>query len=186
MLVSKDGNVKCTDFGISRPFGKPTEMMTKAVCTRYEIPWWRYRWYKAPEIIYGDPHYGPEIDMWSVGCIFAEMLMRKPLFPGESDIDQLSKITSILGCPNVIQSTHILQLGKELARSYKLAKLYNVRRGEIGSIEKINNVTWNCWWESIWFTKYDATTGSEEEMYGETSVESRVLLDNDEKLLKMQ
>jgi len=47
------------------------------------------------------PQYGPAIDIWSVGCIFAEMILRKPLFPGASDIDQLSKIVSIMGCPTV-------------------------------------------------------------------------------------
>ncbi|EPS60458.1 hypothetical protein M569_14345, partial [Genlisea aurea] len=55
------------------------------------------RWYKAPELLYGSTDYGLEIDLWSVGCIFAELLSLKPLFPGVSDIDQLSKIFSILG-----------------------------------------------------------------------------------------
>ncbi|XP_009803573.1 cyclin-dependent kinase F-1 [Nicotiana sylvestris] len=55
------------------------------------------RWYKAPELLYGSTNYGPEIDLWSLGCIFAEVLRLEPLFPGNSDIDQLGRIFSVLG-----------------------------------------------------------------------------------------
>ncbi|KAK4396998.1 Cyclin-dependent kinase F-1 [Sesamum angolense] len=55
------------------------------------------RWFRAPELLYGSTNYGLEIDLWSVGCIFAELLSLEPLFPGNSDIDQLGKIFSILG-----------------------------------------------------------------------------------------
>ena len=57
-------------------------------------------WYRAPEILLGSPHYSTPVDMWSIGCIFAEMVRQKPLFPGESEIDQLIKIFSVLGTPN--------------------------------------------------------------------------------------
>ncbi|XP_059276814.1 cyclin-dependent kinase F-1-like [Lycium ferocissimum] len=55
------------------------------------------RWYRAPELLYGSTNYGPEIDLWSLGCIFAEVLRLEPLFPGNSDIDQLGRIFSVLG-----------------------------------------------------------------------------------------
>ncbi|CBI28045.3 unnamed protein product, partial [Vitis vinifera] len=55
------------------------------------------RWFKAPELLYGSTNYGPEIDLWSLGCIFAELFSLEPLFPGSSDIDQLSRIFSVLG-----------------------------------------------------------------------------------------
>nr|CDQ05163.1 Bm9415, isoform a [Brugia malayi] len=55
------------------------------------------RWYRAPELLYAARSYGVGIDMWSVGCIIAELLLRVPIFPGESDIDQFVKICSILG-----------------------------------------------------------------------------------------
>lgn len=55
------------------------------------------RWFRAPELLYGSTNYGLEIDLWSIGCIFAELLSLEPLFPGTSDIDQLGKIISILG-----------------------------------------------------------------------------------------
>ncbi|KAG2992763.1 hypothetical protein JG687_00015400 [Phytophthora cactorum] len=57
------------------------------------------RAYRAPEIFFGEERYGFEVDMWSVGCIFAEMLLRRPLADGSSDIDQLSKIFASLGSP---------------------------------------------------------------------------------------
>ncbi|XP_057417823.1 cyclin-dependent kinase F-1-like [Lotus japonicus] len=55
------------------------------------------RWFRAPELLYGSTNYGFEIDLWSLGCIFAELLTLKPLFPGTADIDQLSRIINVLG-----------------------------------------------------------------------------------------
>ncbi|MED6177035.1 Cyclin-dependent kinase F-1 [Stylosanthes scabra] len=55
------------------------------------------RWYKAPELLCGSTDYGLGVDLWSLGCIFAELLTLKPLFPGTSDVDQLSRIISVLG-----------------------------------------------------------------------------------------
>ncbi|KAF6164433.1 hypothetical protein GIB67_025259 [Kingdonia uniflora] len=55
------------------------------------------RWYRAPELLYGSTDYAQEIDLWSLGCIFAELISLDPLFPGNSDIDQLSRIINVLG-----------------------------------------------------------------------------------------
>lgn len=55
------------------------------------------RWFRAPELLYGSTSYGLEIDLWSLGCVFAELLTLKPLFPGTADIDQLSRIINVLG-----------------------------------------------------------------------------------------
>ncbi|KAL7215047.1 hypothetical protein ACSBR1_027262 [Camellia fascicularis] len=57
-------------------------------------------WYRAPEILLGSRHYSTPVDVWSVGCIFAEMVNQRPLFPGDSEIDELFKIFRILGIPN--------------------------------------------------------------------------------------
>ncbi|KAI9191777.1 hypothetical protein LWI28_013278 [Acer negundo] len=59
--------------------------------------WVGTRWFKAPELLYGSSTYGLEIDLWSLGCIFTELLTLQPLFPGISDIDQLSRIINVLG-----------------------------------------------------------------------------------------
>lgn len=55
------------------------------------------RWFRAPELLYGSTNYGVEIDLWSLGCIFAELFSLEPLFPGTSDIDQLARIFNVLG-----------------------------------------------------------------------------------------
>ncbi len=55
------------------------------------------RWYRAPELLVGDTSYGRAVDIWAIGCLFSEMLTGEPLFPGESDIDQLYLITKCFG-----------------------------------------------------------------------------------------
>lgn len=55
---------------------------------------------RPPELILGKDRYGPEIDMWSVGCICAELLTGKPMFPGKDEADQLERIFGVLGFPN--------------------------------------------------------------------------------------
>jgi cyclin-dependent kinase 7 len=84
------GVLKLTDFGLSKLFASPDRKYTNQVVTR---------WYRAPELLFGATQYGIGVDMWSVGCIFAELMLRQPYFPGDSDIDQLSKIYSALGTP---------------------------------------------------------------------------------------
>uniref|UniRef100_A0A915PI43 Cyclin-dependent kinase 7 n=1 Tax=Setaria digitata TaxID=48799 RepID=A0A915PI43_9BILA len=92
LLINLQGRIKIADFGLARFFGSPNRHYTHQVVTR---------WYRAPELLYAARSYGVGIDMWSVGCIIAELLLRVPIFPGESDIDQLVKIYSVLGTPTV-------------------------------------------------------------------------------------
>lgn len=55
------------------------------------------RWYRAPELLVGDTQYGPAVDVWALGCVFAELLHGNPLWPGKSDVDQLYLIRKTLG-----------------------------------------------------------------------------------------
>ncbi|KAF5825873.1 kinase-like domain-containing protein, partial [Dunaliella salina] len=55
------------------------------------------RWYRAPELLLGSTHYGMEVDLWAIGCIMGELVDGQPLFPGESDIDQLYIIQRLVG-----------------------------------------------------------------------------------------
>jgi cyclin-dependent kinase len=62
-------------------------------------------WYRAPEILLGGRQYSTGVDMWSVGAIFAEMCTRKPLFPGDSEIDEIFKIFKYVPVDLLLQST---------------------------------------------------------------------------------
>lgn len=83
LLVESGSTIKLADFGLARAFNVPLRTYTHEVVTL---------WYRAPEILLGSRTYSTPVDMWSVGCIFAEMARRKPLFPGDSEIDELYKI----------------------------------------------------------------------------------------------
>jgi len=92
LLISRDGTtIKLADFGLARAFQIPLHTYTHEVVTL---------WYRAPEILLGAKHYCPAVDLWSLGAIFAEMASKLPLFPGDSEIDQLFKVFRILGTPN--------------------------------------------------------------------------------------
>ncbi|KAG0531450.1 hypothetical protein BDA96_04G023800 [Sorghum bicolor] len=89
-MQHRNNILKLADFGLARAFGIPVRTFTHEVVTL---------WYRAPEILLGARHYSTPVDVWSVGCIFAEMVNQKPLFPGDSEIDELFKIFRILGTP---------------------------------------------------------------------------------------
>ncbi|GAX79806.1 hypothetical protein CEUSTIGMA_g7246.t1 [Chlamydomonas eustigma] len=92
LLVDRANNrLKLADFGLARAFGIPVRAYTHEVVTL---------WYRAPEILLGSKTYSTPVDVWSIGCIFAEMINHKPLFPGDSEIDQLYKIFQGLGTPD--------------------------------------------------------------------------------------
>ncbi|MEN2496415.1 MAG: Cyclin-Dependent Kinase 7 [Marteilia pararefringens] len=101
LLLSRFGVLKITDFGLTRFFGQPDRLMTSQVATR---------WYRAPELLFGANKYGGNIDIWSCGCIIAEVLQKAPLFPGETDIGQLSSIFNLLGSPKQRKWSNAQQL----------------------------------------------------------------------------
>ena len=76
------------DFGFARQIAQPTETYTDYVATR---------WYRSPELLVGDPRYGKPVDIWAIGVLTYEVLTSKPLYPGDSDLDQLSLIINSLG-----------------------------------------------------------------------------------------
>ncbi|XP_056682177.1 cyclin-dependent kinase-like 4 isoform X8 [Monodelphis domestica] len=87
ILITKQGMIKICDFGFARLLS-PGDAYTDYVATR---------WYRAPELLVGDTKYGPTVDVWAVGCVFAELLTGQPLWPGKSDVDQLYLIIRTLG-----------------------------------------------------------------------------------------
>ncbi|XP_002722978.2 cyclin-dependent kinase 3 isoform X1 [Oryctolagus cuniculus] len=101
LLISERGAIKLADFGLARAFGVPLRTYTHEVVTL---------WYRAPEILLGCKFYSTAVDVWSVGCIFAEMVTRKALFPGDSEIDQLFRIFRTLGTPSEATWPGVTQL----------------------------------------------------------------------------
>nr|CAD7458104.1 unnamed protein product [Timema tahoe] len=90
LLIDEKGVIKVADFGLGRAFGIPVRVYTHEVVTL---------WYRAPEVLLGATRYSCPIDMWSIGCIFSEMATKKPLFQGDSEIDQLFRIFRVLRTP---------------------------------------------------------------------------------------
>lgn len=91
LLINMEGELKLADFGLARAFGIPVRSYTHEVVTL---------WYRAPDVLMGSRRYSTPVDIWSVGCIFAEMVNGRPLFPGSSDEDQLMKLFKVLGTPS--------------------------------------------------------------------------------------
>ncbi len=89
-MVSRKGVLKIGDFGLAKFFGSPSRVDTHIVVTR---------WYRAPELLFGARKYGVGVDIWAVGCILAELLLRLPFVAGETDLDQLAKIFQAMGTP---------------------------------------------------------------------------------------
>ncbi len=90
LLVDSNNHVlKVCDFGSAKRLIKG-EVNVSYICSRY---------YRAPELIFGATEYNNSIDVWSVGCVMAELLLGQPLFPGESGVDQLVEIIKVLGTP---------------------------------------------------------------------------------------
>ncbi|KAI8586946.1 kinase-like domain-containing protein [Geranomyces variabilis] len=91
LLINQKLELKLGDFGLARAFGIPVNTFSNEVVTL---------WYRAPDVLLGSRNYSTSIDIWSAGCIFAEMFSGKPLFPGKTNEDQLQKIFKLLGTPN--------------------------------------------------------------------------------------
>ncbi len=111
LLIDKNGIIKIADFGLGRVFGVPVRVYThevlfkKHVITIVRILTFEHEqvvtlWYRAPEVLLGSARYSCPIDVWSIGCIMAEMVTKKPLFQGDSEIDQLYRIFRYLAFKN--------------------------------------------------------------------------------------
>jgi len=115
LLISNDGSLKIADFGLARTFDPSVATDTSSHRRRY-TNCVVTRWYRPPELLLGARQYGAEIDIWGIGCVtslppydcsyiqprcvLGEMFTRKPILPGNSDLDQLDKIWRLCGTPN--------------------------------------------------------------------------------------
>ena len=110
LLINRNCELKIGDFGMARGLSSTPEdhstFMTEYVATR---------WYRAPELMLSFSEYTYAIDLWSVGCIFAEMLARRQLFPGKNYINQLQLILSVVGTPS---EEYIKAVGSDRVKTY--------------------------------------------------------------------
>ena len=95
ILLNAECHIKVADFGLARSIAS-TESESQPLLTDYVAT----RWYRAPEILLGSTKYTKGVDMWSMGCILAELLLGKPFFPGTSTLNQLDRIMEITGRPS--------------------------------------------------------------------------------------
>lgn len=91
ILMNMNCDLKICDFGLSRGMYQVDNI--DARCTKYVVT----RWYRAPEVTLNTQSYTEIVDLWSVGCVFAELLGRKPIFPGQNQTDQITTIISTMG-----------------------------------------------------------------------------------------
>jgi serine/threonine protein kinase len=91
ILIAADGVVKLGDFGLARVYDPNSlDSMSHQVATR---------WYRPPELLFASRNYTESVDVWSAGAIIAELMTLSPLFPGNNDIDQISKVFEVMGTP---------------------------------------------------------------------------------------
>ena len=113
LLIDNNGTLKVCDFGLARKFADPLRPYTHMVVTL---------WYRAPELLLGTNVYTPAIDIWSVGCVFAELLLREPLFMGKNEQDQIEKIFRLLGTPPETMTAKLPKLKAMLQNLQAISK----------------------------------------------------------------
>jgi len=133
ILLSSEGKIILTDFDLCRQESKgKDDPMTRTAVTLY---------YRAPEIFFGDSYYGNKIDIWSIGCVFAELVIGKPIFKANNELGTLSNIIENIGCPNEDNWPGVSKLPNYLpfgGGEFKLGK--TLKEGGL-SIDGINMVT---------------------------------------------
>ncbi|CAB9502221.1 control protein 2 homolog 1 [Seminavis robusta] len=91
ILVHRSGRVCLCDFGLARSYQEPQlQQLTQLVVTL---------WYRSPELLFGETRYGPAVDMWSIGCIFGELICKDSIMQGQGELDQIDKIFEMVGVP---------------------------------------------------------------------------------------
>jgi len=82
--------MKLCDYGSAKKLD-PAETNVNYICSRY---------YRAPELVFGSSNYTNSIDVWSAGCVIGELILKRPVFPGDTGVDQIVEIMKILGTPS--------------------------------------------------------------------------------------
>ncbi|EME30920.1 cyclin-dependent serine/threonine protein kinase isoform 1 [Galdieria sulphuraria] len=139
ILYNKDGQVKIADFGLTREYASPLRPFTPKVVTL---------WYRAPELLLASSsvrkenaqtmkiRYSTSVDMWAAGCLFGELLLGKPLFPGRNELDQLVQIFQLLGTPN----NQIWEGSEELLENLRISfscQPYSLLKGRFPQLSEL-------------------------------------------------
>lgn len=136
LLVYPDTHVlKVCDFGSAKRIAK-NDVNVSYICSRY---------YRAPELIFGSTEYNQNIDVWSVGCVIAELLLGQPLFPGDSGVDQLVEIIKVLGTPSRDQihsmNPNYSEFKFPTIKANEWKKIFNNRKANMSAaIDLINKI----------------------------------------------
>eukprot|EP00756_Hemistasia_phaeocysticola_P034493 Hpha_TRINITY_DN16523_c6_g2::TRINITY_DN16523_c6_g2_i1::g.137051::m.137051/K04371/MAPK1_3; mitogen-activated protein kinase 1/3 len=117
ILLNEDCKLKICDFGLARPIPRVSaaEHKEEESKTRFMTEYVVTRWYRAPELLVQEKYYTAKIDVWSVGCILAEMVGRRPFFPGKDYVDQLICVLKVCGTPS---KEDMKELGSDDARQF--------------------------------------------------------------------
>lgn len=113
LLYNNRGVLKVADFGLARNYSSSLSQMTQTVVTL---------WYRAPELLLGATMYCTGIDLWALGCIFGELLLHKPLMPGNNELDQVMYVFNTLGCPTELIWRGLLTMPAIVNNSIDLQK----------------------------------------------------------------
>jgi len=116
LLIAADGNIKLADFGLARSFSDPYRAMSPGVITR---------WYRPPELLFGAQFYSGAVDIWSMGLVFAELIIRAPYLPADTDLKQISLIFEGVGAPTEENWPGVTQLPQ-----YVLPEAFHPVRGK--------------------------------------------------------
>jgi len=117
LLISSNGVVKLCDFGFARALrSEKNYQYTDYVSTR---------WYRAPELLVGDANYSGKVDVWAIGCIFAEIFNGMPLFPGDSDLHTLQLIMETITADDMQNDKPLQELTKKQRVAYKLNNMFD-------------------------------------------------------------
>ena len=125
LLISKAGVLKLCDFGFARPLNSSaTYQYTDYVSTR---------WYRAPELLVGDAAYSGTVDVWAIGCIFAEIFNGMPLFPGDSDLHTLQLILETVTADDIEHEKEIQELSKKQRVAFRMNPLFEGQKVPLAS-----------------------------------------------------
>lgn len=127
LLLNKKCDLKICDFGLSRGYEQESSNSPSAHAMTEQVV---TRWYRAPEVILNAKKYNEKLDVWSIGCILAEILGKQPLLPGNDYLDQVNKIVNVLGSPTEEQMAFI---SNESAKKY-IRKLKNTKKVPLKSM----------------------------------------------------